>query len=87
MSAPMIIGLAIVLWVVGIPIALGFFTKGQWKGASGDDLLGGIFWPLYLLILFALMALWGLWNTGVWIVKGLFRLGGWLNHFLLGSPK
>lgn len=84
MSAPTIIGLAVVIWVLGIPIAFGFFTKGQWGRASGDDILQGVFWPLYLLILFALMALWGLWTLGVWIIKGLFRFGSWLQRFFGG---
>jgi len=83
-SAPTIIGLAVVIWVLGIPIAFGFFTKGQWEQASGDDILQGVFWPLYLLILFALMALGGLRIMGVWIIKGLFRFGSWLQRFFDG---
>ncbi len=85
---------AIVIWIIGIPIALGFTLKGRWP-KTGDEFwataiepwLQGWFWPLSLVILFGRMGLRGLWFWLTLIVKVLFWLGGWLNRLLLGPPK
>ena len=85
---------AIVIWIIGIPIALGFTLKGQWP-KTGDEFwataiepwLQGWFWPLALVILFCRMGLRGLWFMAVLITKGLFRFGGWFSRFLLGSQS
>src|SRR3990172_13320731 len=65
---------AIVIWIIGIPIALGFTLKGQWP-KTGDEFwataiepwLQGWFWPLALVILFCRMGLRGLWFMAVLI--------------------
>jgi len=92
-SAPMI-GLAVAIWILVIPIALGFTLRGKWPETGGEfwategsSWIAGVFWPVVLAGLLGLLVLRGLRIVTVWLVKVLFRFGSWLNRFLLGSPK
>ncbi|NGX46616.1 MAG: hypothetical protein K940chlam2_01812 [Chlamydiae bacterium] len=82
--APMI-GFGIAIWIVGIPIALGFFLRGWWPKtrdefleSPGGPWISGVLWPLELLVLFVRLVLRALWFVVTLIVRGLFRLGNWL---------
>ncbi|MEX0887897.1 MAG: hypothetical protein WDZ67_00785, partial [Patescibacteria group bacterium] len=79
------------MWIVGIPIALGFLLKGQWPKTKGEfwateiaPWLGGFFWPVGVILLLNILCLQGLWFAVVWTAKGLFRLGSWFRRWLLG---
>ena len=90
----LMIGLAIAIWIVGIPVALGFTLKGKWPETEDEfwatevsPWIAGVFWPVILAGLFGLLILKGLRIVTIWLVKVLFRSGSWLNRLLLGPPK
>lgn len=73
------------LWIVGIPIALGWTLRGWWPPTAdafwisdGAPWVQGILWPYFL----ALWILWCtvrvLWWMVVLILRALFRFGSWV---------
>jgi len=76
----------IVIWIVGIPIALGYSLRGRWPKMQDEfwrmevrPWLLGVLWPLALVIFLAqLLVLRVLWFVTTLVVRGLFRFGAWL---------
>lgn len=80
--------MAVGIWILGVPIALGFTLKGKWptsKKEFGATILeswvAGLFWPLTLSIILVRLMLELGWFLVTLITRGLFRFGGYLRRF------
>ena len=95
MSLPMLGLVAVAIWVLVIPIALGFTLKGRWPqtkaefwAADPTPWFAGFLWPLAMVVVIASLTLGGLWfMASQIIVRGFFWLGGWFRRFLLGPNR
>lgn len=74
----------ILVWLVGIPVALGITLKGWWPQTYHEFVYSRVLpwiyaflWPLSLAVMWLYFLVDGLWFTVVLFAKLLFRLGSW----------
>jgi len=73
------------VWIIGIPIALGYALKGWWPKTFRQiwepgirPWVYGVFWLPFLMLWFVRLSAEGLWFLAALIVRMLFRFGRWL---------
>ena len=82
----------ILVWIVGIPFALGVTLRGRWPRMKDEwrdhygQGLKGLLWPLALAIIFAKLILQVCWFALSSIIKVIFFIGSWF-RWLMASPK